>query len=166
MHTQDLETPQSFSIRPMRRGEISLAVNAYGEMLKETEQFDEVDLIYSERNLETCRILLEHHYNIGNVCHVAEVDNLSVGYASSLQNVTFDLKDARKVYCGFFLYVEPEYRKLGIGVGLIQATLDFVESMGGTKFHCNFISERESSQMMVARFGLVANPLQVTKFFQ
>lgn len=163
MQTQDLENPQSFSIRPMRKNEISLAVFAYGETLKEIEKYDEIDLVYSERNLETCKILLEHHYNIGNECQVAEIDGIIVGYGTCLQNVTFDTKG--KVFCGFFLYVEPEYRKMGIATALVQAVLDFVKEKGGTKFHCNFISERPSSKKMIELFGLISNPFQVSKSF-
>lgn len=159
-----LEISQGYSIRSMRRNEIAFAVDAYGEMLKEISKYDEVDLVFSQKNLETARNILEYQYANGNQCYVAvDEDGMIIAYALIMENKHFDTKG--RVFCGLGLYVEPEYRKLGIATALIQHIFDELEKLGVRKFHCNFISERPSSSKVIEHFNLITNPFQVCKLF-
>lgn len=141
----------NYNFRPLKSGEISFALDAYEEMLKEIQHYEESYILPTKRTIDAVANILIHNYKKGNECYCVTDNELIIGYSLVMENDGFDTK--YKIFNGLGLYIEPEYRKKGLAQGLIGYTLDKVKEKGAVKFIASFILERPSSEAIMNRFG-------------
>lgn len=146
----DSQNFRDFKIKVLPREEISLAVDAYGRMLDEIREFDS-PILNTKKTTDFVYDLLQYQYMRGNVCYGAycPYDAFPVGYSLVFENLSVDLE--YRIFNGLGLFIEPEYRKVGLGTKMIEFTLNDLKEKGVKRFVANF-TERKSSSKIIKDF--------------
>jgi GNAT superfamily N-acetyltransferase len=146
----DSRTFQDFKLTYLKRTEIALAVEAYLDMVAEIKQFGS-PILPTGKTSDFVYELLQSQYDAGNVCYAAYHgdDPFPIAYSLVFENRSVDLE--YRIFHGLGLYIEPEFRKKGLGTEMIRYTLDDLKRKGIKKFIANFTS-RESSSKIIKEF--------------
>lgn len=159
----DLKSFQDFKFEYLKRSQISLAVDAYERMLFEIKEFGS-PIKATKKTIDFVYDLLHHQYDNNNVCYVATSlqDVFPIAFSLVFENLSIDLD--YRIFNGLGLFIEPEYRKKGLGIAMIQYTINDLQKKGVKKFVANF-TERESSNKVIEHFGFESMKGTVCKNF-
>ena len=152
-------------IRPLELNEVEQLVELWKASL-EDPTLGESSIVVDNENVDKWReYIIKLHREDENQILVAEVNGKLVGYIHFLKPMytRFGLKAK---YCWApiaNLYIQPEFRRRGIGTQLMQKCLDYLKSKGATRVELDVWTHNKEAISFYRKFNFEIHDLRLQK---
>ena len=142
-----------YKVRSFHRSDLEQLTNFWKELLSDSTAAINPVLITDENVSRWQEYVMKIHEEDENQFFVAEFDGRLVGYILFLKQSEFPLTTSASWASINELYVDPSFRRKGIGIKLMEQALKYLKTKGITHVRINVNAGNQAAINLYRKFG-------------